>query len=110
MWTLVCDNRVKAQSANAPLHFELSESDYCTFAAGKTGEVNCRLPCKPASLLIGIACVHVGDAIGWYHERAGIIDFDTGGNDVHWQYPMEALKIGETITFATGGQRTYSVG
>ena len=54
--------------------------------------------------------MHVGDAIGWYHERAGIIDFDTGGNDVHWQYPMEALKIGETITFATGGQRTYSVG
>jgi hypothetical protein len=50
-----------------------------------------------------------GDAVGWYHLSAGVTDYDNGGHDVIWNYPMDHPGLGGSVTFAGGGSRTYSV-
>jgi hypothetical protein len=47
--------------------------------------------------------------VGWYHEGAGVIDYDdaTGGtddngNDVHWNYPMNHPGVGGAVTSRLG--------
>ena len=50
------------------------------------------------------------DVVGWWHAGQGVTDFDSGGDEVYWNYGhAQPPAVGDQVTFDGSGMRTYSL-